>query len=136
MPLPPRTLIADRGDAGRRLDLVLRRHLSDVTRATRTRVQTWIEDGRIAVNGTVVRRTSSRVAAADELTVMLPDETARAEVLPEAGPLDTLFEDDHLLIVNKAAGLVSHPTFRHPSGSLLNVILHHARTWGSAQRPS
>ena len=47
-----RVVTADRGDAGQRLDLVLRRHLSDVASATRTRIQTWIESGRVTINGT------------------------------------------------------------------------------------
>jgi len=56
----PRLLTADRGDEGLRLDLVLRRHLTDVRTATRTRVQAWIETGLVTVNGTPVRRVSSR----------------------------------------------------------------------------
>lgn len=136
LPLPPRTVIADRGDAGRRLDLVIRRHLSDLARATRTRVQAWIAGGRVSVNGQVVRRVAARAALDDLIVVELPDEQPRAEVLAESGPLDTCFEDEHVLIVSKAAGMVSHPTFRHPSGSLLNVVLWHARTWPTGQRPS
>lgn len=136
MPLPPRVLVADRGDAGRRVDLVVRRHLTDLGTATRTRVQAWIEGGRVSINGEVVRRVASRTALGDTVTVQLPDEQPRAPVLPEAGPLDCLFEDEHLLIVNKPAGVVSHPTFLHPGGSLLNVVLHHARAWTPGQRPS
>jgi 23S rRNA pseudouridine1911/1915/1917 synthase len=134
--IPPRTLVTDRGDAGRRLDLVLRRHLTDLSRATRTRVQFWIEDGRVTVNGGVVRRVSTRVGAGDEVTVALPDEAPRAAVLAEPGEPDRLFEDDHFLVVNKPAGVVSHPTFRHPAGSLLNVLLHYAQNWPGDQRPS
>ena len=50
-----RTLTLDRGDIGKRLDLVVRRHLTDITAATRTRIQRWIERGSVAVNGTPVR---------------------------------------------------------------------------------
>lgn len=136
MPLPPRVLTADRGDAGRRVDLVIRRHLTDLSRATRTRVQSWIEDGRVSINGAVVRRVSTRAALGDTVTVELPDEQPRAPVLAESGHLDCLFEDDHLLVVNKPAGVVSHPTYLHTGGSLLNVVLHHARQWPPDQRPS
>ncbi len=136
LPLPPRTVTADRGDAGRRVDLVLRRHLVDLARATRTRVQAWIEDGRVSVNGRVVRRVAARAALEDVITVELPDEEPRAPVLPEEGPLECLFEDEHLLVVSKAAGLVSHPTYLHPSGSLLNLVLWHGRAWPRGQRPS
>ena len=134
--MPPRTLIADRGDAGRRIDLVVRRHLTDLGRATRSRVQAWIEDGRVSINGSVVRRVSTRAALGDTLTVRLPDEQPRSPVLPEDGQLDRLYEDDHLLVANKPAGIVSHPTFLHPGGSLLNVLLWHAREWPGDQRPS
>ncbi len=115
---------------------MVRRHLTDLERATRSRVQTWIEDGRVSINGRVVRRVSTRAALGDTLTVLLPDEQPRAPVLPEDGQLDRLYEDEHLLVANKPAGVVSHPTFLHPSGSLLNVLLWHARDWPADQRPS
>jgi 23S rRNA pseudouridine1911/1915/1917 synthase len=129
-------VIADRGDAGRRVDLVIRRHLTDLSRATRTRVQAWIADGRVSVNGEAVTRPASRVALGDAITVLLPDETPRAQLLAEEGQLDCLFEDDDLVIVSKPAGLVSHPTYRHTSGSLLNRVLWQARAWPPGQRPS
>jgi len=134
--LPTRLITADRGDAGRRLDLVLRRHLTDLPRATRTRVQAWIASERVRVNGAVVARVAARVAFGDAVSVELPDEEPPVPVLAEAGPLDCLYEDEHLLIVGKPAGIVSHPTFRHPSGSLLNRVLAHAQGWPAGQRPS
>jgi len=134
--VPPRTLCADRGDAGRRIDLVLCRHLTDIPRATRTRVQSWIEGGRVSINGSLVTRVATRAALGDRVTVELPDDEPRAPVLAERGQLDRLFEDEHLLIVNKPAGIVSHPTYLHPSGSLLNLVLHEAQHWPDGQRPS
>ena len=131
-----RTVVADRGDAGRRVDLVLRRHLTDISRATRTRVQSWIESGRVTINGHIVSRVSARTALGDEVTIRLPDDVRPAPVLAEEGVLDRLYEDEALLIVNKPAGIVSHPTFRHLTGSLINTLLWHARTWPSDQRPS
>jgi 23S rRNA pseudouridine1911/1915/1917 synthase len=128
--------IADRGDVGRRLDLVLRRHLTDLPRATRTRVQGWIESGRVSVNGRAVVRVAARAAMDDTIEVQLPDEQPRTPVLPEEGTLACLYEDDHLLVVDKPAGLVSHPTYKHQSGSLLNHLLWHARDWPAGRRPS
>jgi 23S rRNA pseudouridine1911/1915/1917 synthase len=136
VPLPPRTLVADRGDAGRRIDLVIRRRLSDIPSATRTRVQAWIESGRVSINGNLVTRVATRTAFGDRVSVELPDEQPRAPVRPESGDLDRLFEDEHLLIVNKPAGMVSHPTYLHAGGSLLNVLLHDAQKWGDGRRPS
>jgi len=136
VPLPPRTVFADRGDAGRRVDLVIRRHLTDLTSATRTRVQAWIDGGRVSINGTVVTRVSTRASLGDVVVVQLPDEKPRAQVLPEEGQLDRLFEDDYLLVVNKPAGMVSHPTYLHPRGSLLNLLLFESQAWPRGQRPS
>ena len=131
-----RLLTADRGDAGRRLDLVLRRHLSDVDEATRTRVQAWIENGLVTVNGTPVRRVAARAAFGDLVSVVLPEPAPRTKMGPEDIGLDVLYEDDHLLAVNKPAGLVVHPTFKHATGTLMNALLGYARAWPSPERPS
>jgi len=90
----------------------------------------------VSINGRTVRRVSTRTAQGDTVTVQLPDEQPREPVLPEEGQLERLFEDEHLLVVNKPAGVVSHPTFLHPAGSLLNVLLWHAQSWPAHQRPS
>ncbi len=131
-----RVLTADRGDAGRRLDLVLRRHLSDVETATRSRVQAWIEAGRVSLNGRPVRRTASRAAAGDVITIALPAAVPRAVMAAEALTMEILHEDAELLIVNKPAGLVVHPTHAHASGTLMNGLLWHARDWPASARPS
>jgi 23S rRNA pseudouridine1911/1915/1917 synthase len=131
-----RLLTADRGDAGRRLDLVLRRHLSDVDEATRTRVQAWIENGLVTVNGTPVRRVAARAAFGDLVSVVLPEPAPRTKMGPEDIRLDILYEDEHLLAINKPAGLVVHPTFKHATGTLMNALLGYARGWRSPQRPS
>ena len=99
-------------------------------------MQAWIEGGRVSVNGRAVIRVAARAAMDDTIEVQLPDEQPRTPVLPEEGPLGCLYEDDHLLVVDKPAGLVSHPTYRHQSGSLLNRVLWHARDWPTGLRPS
>jgi 23S rRNA pseudouridine1911/1915/1917 synthase len=132
----PRVLITDRGDAGRRLDLVLRRHLAGVDSATRTRVQAWIEEGHVTVNGAPVRRVALRVAPGDVVRIALPGETPRAAAAAEDIRLDVLYEDDHLLALDKPAGVVAHPTYRHTTGTVLNALLWHARGWPAAHRPS
>jgi 23S rRNA pseudouridine1911/1915/1917 synthase len=129
-------LTADRGDAGRRLDLVLRRHLTGVNTATRTRVQAWIEDGRVTVNGTSVRRVAARVALGDVVTVMLPDAATTREMAAEDVRVNVLYEDDYLLAFDKPAGIVVHPSCKHAEGTMLNALLWHARGWPGAQRPS
>jgi 23S rRNA pseudouridine1911/1915/1917 synthase len=133
--LVTRTLTADRGDAGRRLDLVLRRHLTDVRVATRTRVQAWIAGGRVTVNGRPVRRVAARTAAGDIVAVSLPDAPQRV-MAAEAIALDILYEDEHLLALNKPPGIVVHPTYKHNDGTLMNALLWHARAWPEMHRPS
>jgi 23S rRNA pseudouridine1911/1915/1917 synthase len=127
---------ADRGDDGLRLDLMVRRHLMDLPRATRTRVQAWIETGLVAVNGAPVRRVSRRTALGDVVTIALPEEKARASMAAEDVRLEVLFEDDRLIAVDKPAGLVAHPTYKHAAGTLMNALLGRARTWPAHQRPS
>jgi 23S rRNA pseudouridine1911/1915/1917 synthase len=136
MVIMPRILRADRGDARRRLDLMLRRHLTGDAAASRTRVQAWIESGQVAVNGTVVRRVAARTAFGDVVAVVLPPSAAPHEMMAEDVGLSVLYEDDHLLAIDKPAGIVVHPTYRHVEGTLMNALLWRARTWPAPQRPS
>ena len=131
-----RVLTADRGDAGRRLDLVLRRHLTDVAAATRTRVQASIEDGHVTVNGTPVRRAAARTALGDIVTILLPHATPRPKMAAEDVGLEVLCEDEHLLAIDKPPDMVVHPGYRNAQGTLMNALLWHARAWPPAQRPS
>jgi 23S rRNA pseudouridine1911/1915/1917 synthase len=128
--------VADRGDAGLRLDLVLRRHLTGADSATRTRIQSWIERGRVTVNGTIVRRVSSRTAWGDAVAVTLPDAEPRHVMKAEDVGLEILYEDDELLAINKPAGVVVHPAYGHTEGTVMNALLWHARSWSALQRPS
>jgi len=108
---------------GLRLDLVVRRHLTGADAATRTRVQTWIENGQVAINGRIVCRVSTRAAAGDVVTVSLPAVEPRRASPAENVALDVLYEDDHLLVLDKPAGVVVHPTYRHTAGTLMNALL-------------
>jgi len=137
----PRILTADRGDAGRRLDLMVRRHLIDVDRATRTRVQAWIAAGHVTVNGRPARRVAARVALGDVVTVVDPGNTINtfAPLQPMAAEderLDVLYEDDDLLAINKPAGVVVHPGYKHAAGTMMNALLWRARGWPEGRRPS
>ena len=135
---PERRIVADRGDGGRRLDLVLRRHLADLPAATRTRVQRWIAEGGVAVNGRAIRRAAARIAAGDVITVALPADLVapRAPVAAQQLALDVLFEDEHFIAINKPPGVVVHPTYRHADGTVLNALLWRARGWRPSDRPS
>jgi 23S rRNA pseudouridine1911/1915/1917 synthase len=133
----PRTVHADRGDAGHRLDHVLLRHLAGIPWASRTKIQRWIVDGVILVNGKQ-RDVADRVAYGDEILIgTLPSpEPPKPELVAEEIPLSILFEDEHLLVVDKPPGLVVHPAVGHRSGTLVNALLHHAKEWGGdPERP-
>ncbi len=135
-PVSPRIVVADRGDAGRRLDLVLRRHLTDVAEATRTRVQAWIESGHVTVNGRPIRRVAARAALGDLVAVTLPETRARRTMTAEDLPLDVLHEDEFLLALDKPAGMVVHPAYKNATGTVMNALLWRARDWRAGLRPS
>ena len=102
-------------------------------------MQRWIENGHVTVNGSLVRRAAARAALGDVVAVTLPtrDEHAPRRVMEaEDVRLDILHEDDHLLALDKPAGLVVHPTYKHTAGTLMNALLWYAREWPSGQRPS
>ena len=123
----------DRGDIGVRIDLVLQRHLKHIPGVTRNRLQRLIDHGSVHVNGRRVTRASARVGVDDTIDIELPERRARAAPAAEPLPLQVLYEDEHLLVVNKPAGQVSHPAFRNVSGTLLNAILGYAEgRWSPA----
>ncbi len=120
----PRTFTADRGDLSLRLDQILLRHLTDVPRISRTKVQRWIEEGLVTVNGRSASRASSGVVPGDTVSVDGAEVMVeRAVPQPEAQALDILFEDASLLALNKPPGVVVHPSYKHAGGTLFNGIL-------------
>lgn len=109
--------------AGSRLD----RALAELSGRSRAGVQRWIEAGCVQLGGVQVLRTSRKVAAGDRLSAAPPAPGAPPGVLPEAIPLDVLYEDEALIVINKPAGLVVHPAPGHPRGTLVNALLHHCK---------
>lgn len=114
------------------MDRVLLRHLADVPGISRTRIQALIAEGGVLVNDKAPDRPAWRIAAGDRISVNVPDRPARARPQAENAPLHILYEDDDLLALNKPAGIVVHPAYRNPSGTLLNAVLWHARTWDAS----
>ena len=130
------TFRADRGDAGQRLDRVLLRHLADRPDLSRSRVQAWIAEGRVRVGGTPALKPAARLAPGDLVEADLPPPPpARPAPRPQELPLAVLYEDEHLLALDKPPGLVVHPTYKHAEGTLLNALLHRARDWPPGRRP-
>src|SRR5262249_17291910 len=108
--------------SGTRLDLFLAAACSDLSRS---RLQRLIQEGAVRVDGAPAKR-SHAVRAGESVTVEVP-EPRTTELTPEAIPLSILYEDDQLLAIDKPAGLVVHPAPGHPSGTLVNALLHHVR---------
>jgi 23S rRNA pseudouridine1911/1915/1917 synthase len=130
-----RVFRADRGDLGRRLDHVLQRHLADRPDATRSRIQHWIRSGEIFVNGMPATKVAGRVSGDAEVAVRLPPLPPRDHA-PERIPLEIIYEDAELMVVNKPAGLIAHPSYRHAAGTLMNALLWYAHDWPAPARPS
>src|SRR5262249_52652445 len=81
-------------------------------------------------------RRSRRTAPGDIVSIAVPGRATRAVMAAEELPLEVIYEDDHLLAINKPAGMVVHPTYRHPRGTLMNALLWRARHWPAGGRPS
>jgi 23S rRNA pseudouridine1911/1915/1917 synthase len=122
---------ADKGDARLRLDQALVRHLGRQMRFSRAMAQRWIDAGRVVVNDLPVHRASQHVAEGALVAVALPADVPRKQApAAQEGALDVLFEDEHLIILNKPAGVVVHPTYKHAEGTLINAVL-----WRTRHRP-
>lgn len=106
---------------GQRLDQALAEMFSDYSRS---RIKTWIQQEQVRLDGEVVSKPREKVLPGQQVLVNaeLEDEV-RFE--PEAIELNIVYEDDHILVINKPAGLVVHPGAGTPDGTLLNALLHH-----------
>ena len=124
----PRGLIrleVEPGAAGERLDRYLARASADASLGhSRTRLKALIEGGEVFVNGAAAREPSAKLSAGDRISLTPPPAEASA-LVGEAMALDIRFEDDHLLILNKPAGLVVHPSAGHAKGTLVHALLAH-----------
>ena len=114
----PQTLIADR--AGERADAFLARTVPDLTRSAAQRL---LEEGAVTVNGVAVKK-NYKTNPGDQVVFTLPDPEP-IDVQPQDIPLDVVFEDDDVIVVNKPVGLVVHPAPGHPDGTLVNALLYH-----------
>jgi 23S rRNA pseudouridine1911/1915/1917 synthase len=117
-----------------RLDRVLSGMMPDQSRSAVSRL---IDEGRVAVGGVVVTKKATKVAAGAEIVVAIPD-PAPTDVVAQDLPIDLLYEDDDLVVINKPAGLVVHPAAGHADGTLVNALLHHVKNLsgvGGESRP-
>ena len=115
-----KTLTTNESHAGLRLDSFLAGELEGVTRSAAQRL---IEEGRVLVDGLPAAK-SCKLTGREAITVDLP-QPEEAEALPQDIPLDVVYEDEDVIVVNKPVGLVVHPAPGHPDGTLVNALLYH-----------
>lgn len=120
-------------DVHERADLVLARRSGE----SRTRIQQWMKEGRVTTGKKPVRP-RDHLPADSVVTIRIPPPPAR-DVIPESLPLEILYEDAELLVINKASGMHVHPGAGRPTGSLAAALLHHCggrlASGGGSDRP-
>jgi 23S rRNA pseudouridine1911/1915/1917 synthase len=116
------TFTAESKDENSRVDHYLNAKLDGVSR---TRIQKLIKDGFVTVNGEEIKA-NYRVRNGDEIEAIIPD-AREFHLEPENIPLNIMYEDEHLLVINKPAGLVVHPAIGNYTGTLLNGLLYHLK---------
>lgn len=114
-------LVAEDEDEGKRLDAVLARLLTDFSRS---RLKDFILAGAVSLNGAPLAEPRHKVHAGDEIVLRAPSPADPAPQ-PEDIPLDILYEDDALIVIDKPAGLVVHPARGNEAGTLVNALIHH-----------
>jgi 23S rRNA pseudouridine1911/1915/1917 synthase len=106
--------------AGARIDAAL----SELTPLSRSRAAALIKAGNVKIGGVIAKRASSKVAAGADLLIVVPE--AEPDIaLPEHIPLEVLYEDADVIVINKPKGLVVHPAPGHRTGTLVNALLYH-----------
>lgn len=114
-------IVADPKQSSLRIDKFLMDRLPN---ATRSKLQAGIKDGFVLVNNEEIKA-NYKVRPGDVITVELPEPPRDSEVVAEDIPLNIVYEDEHLLVVNKEAGMVVHPAYQNWSGTLVNALAYH-----------
>ena len=126
-------LTTDDADGKIRLDQYLAAHLPELSRS---RIQNLIKSGDVLVNGSPAKP-KNPVSRGDSITVRIP-EPEPAEAQPQDIPLDILYEDEDVVVINKESGMVVHPAAGNPDGTIVNALLHHCGDLsgiGGVERP-
>ncbi len=127
--------VAEKDGHLERLDRFLTAQLPEFSRS---RIQAWIRQGSVSVNQTVAKA-RTQLMICDEVSMEIPKERATETLEPEPIPLSVLYEDDFLLVIDKAEGMVVHPGSGVDSGTLVNALLSHCEgrlsTLGGEDRP-
>jgi len=115
------SFLVDEDDAGERLDSYVSAQMPELSRS---RIQKAIRAGDVAVAGASVLKPAQRIREGERITLSFSPPRP-LEITPENIPLDIVYEDEHLLVVNKAPGMVVHPSPGHETGTLVHALLHH-----------
>ncbi|MBE7175263.1 MAG: RluA family pseudouridine synthase [Mucilaginibacter polytrichastri] len=114
-------ITVDKGQSLLRIDKFLMHRIEN---ASRNRIQQAIEAGNVRVDDRLVKA-SYKVKPGEQISILLPHPPRDTEVYPENIPLDVIYEDDDLLLVNKSAGMVVHPGYGNYTGTLVNALVYH-----------
>jgi 23S rRNA pseudouridine1911/1915/1917 synthase len=114
-------IVADRGQGLMRIDKFLQARLEKVSR---TRIQAAHDSGFVRVNGIPVK-SSYKIKPLDVVTIEMPYPVRELELIPENIPIEIVYEDAHLVVVNKPAGMVVHPGYGNYHGTLVNALIYH-----------
>jgi len=121
-------------EPGGRLDVVIVTYLAGLSRS---QVQKLIRSGSVSVDRSVIKKTGYSLTGGEDLQISIPEPT-RTDLQPEAIPIDVVYEDQDLLVINKEPGIVVHPSVGHETGTLVQAVLAHApdiRGIGDEGRP-
>ena len=105
-----------------RADTVLASGIEGITRSA---AQKWLEEGRVTLNGKPVKK-NAKLSPGDTLLI-IPPEVEDIDLIPQDIPLDIVYEDNDVIVVNKPVGMVVHPAPGHPDGTLVNALLYHCK---------
>ncbi len=127
-----KNIVVQPSEAGKRIDIFLAKR----TGITRSQIQRLITQGNVLINSKDVSQ-NYRLKSKDLISINIPDKETEG-LLPEPIPLDILYKDDHLVVVNKPAGMVVYPAAGHAHGTLMNALSYHCKkltTVGGPLRP-
>lgn len=110
-------------NAGERIDKYLSEEFDEYSRSY---IQSLIALGNIAVNEKVITKANHKLTGSEHIVIMIP-ELKEQEIEPENIPLDIIFEDEDIIVINKPKGMVVHPAAGHYSGTLVNALMYHCR---------
>lgn len=119
------------GQKKERIDIFLSAHIEN---ATRSKIQKLIEANLVQVNGKFVKP-SYKILPSDHINAIIPISPRPEETEAEDIPLNIVYEDDYIIVVNKPAGMVAHPAFSNYTGTLVNALLHHTQKLSEINEP-